>query len=124
MDRIIGRRFPSRRRGLLIVAIVLAASCAASFGFTIQPGQVRSSPKVEHGVLTFAGADATFLTSDALARRWQEIVKAAGHPVVEEYNRMSILDTLVNGGWEIVEYEFQFDATNGELERYLLRRLR
>lgn len=124
MNRRYGRRFPATLGGAMAAAIGLAASSAVFFGFTRQPGQTRGAPRVEHGVLTFAATDATFLTSDARARRWQEIVKAAGQPVVEEYNRMSILDTMVNGGWEIVEYEFQFDATNGDVERYLLRRTR
>ncbi|MBX3362926.1 MAG: hypothetical protein KF912_02140 [Phycisphaeraceae bacterium] len=120
MNRGFGRRFPAT----LAVVIGLAASSAVFLGFTRQPGHARVAPRVEHGVLTFVGTDATFLTSDARARRWQEIVKAAGQPVVEEYNRMSIVDTMVNGGWEIVEYEFLLDAANGDVERYLLRRTR
>ncbi len=100
------------------------ATGAILLGSGAQPGQVRTTSKVEHGVLTLVGLDATFLTSDAKARRWQEIVKAAGQPVVEEYNRMSIVDTLINGGWEIVSYEFTLDPTAGDVERYLLRRQR
>ena len=86
-----------------------------------QPGN-GTQRKYEHGVLTLAGLDASFLTADAKARRWQEIIKAAGQPVVEEYNRMSIVDTLLNGGWEMVDYEFAIDAAGNDVERYVLRR--
>ncbi len=107
-----------------LAAVTLLTSSAVLFGFGQQPGQFRARGNVEHGVLTLMGLDATFMTSDAKARRWQEIVKGAGHAVVEEYNRMSIVDILVNGGWEIVSYEFELDPTAGDVGRYLLKRTR
>lgn len=107
-----------------LALIAAAATTSVLLGFGRQPGQFRARGNVEHGVLTLVATDATFVTSDARARRWQEIVKAAGNPVVEEYNRMSIVDILVNGGWEIVDYEFVLDAANGDVERYLLKRTR
>lgn len=111
---------------LALLLAITAASHMLGVGNNAgqQPGQFRARGNFEHGVLTLMGLDATFMTSDAKARRWQEIVKGAGHPVVEEYNRMSIVDILINGGWEIVDYEFVLDPTNGDVERYLLRRTR
>ncbi len=108
--------------GIGLVGAVVGA--AALMGSGRQPPVVNGGKRYEHGVLTLAGLDASFLTSDAKARRWQEIVKAAGQPVVEEYNRMSIVDTLLNGGWEMVDYEFAIDATGNDVERYVLRRLK
>lgn len=113
-------------RHLVICLIALAG--AALLGLGRQPGLGSpgspASRAEEHGVLTFVGPNATFLTSDAKARRWQEIIKASGQPVVEEYNRMSVLDTLVNGGWDIVAYDFEMDPTGQDVERYLMRRRR
>ena len=103
--------------GALVAGAVLVGGVLIAAGR--QPGAAR---RYEHGVLTLAGLDASFLTSDAKARRWQEIIKAAGQPVVEEYNRMSIVDTLLNGGWEMVDYEFAIDAAGNDVERYVLRR--
>ena len=117
-----------RTRAASLVAVALLLSGAVLLGsgkqFGQQPGQFRTRGNVEHGVLTLVATDATFVTSDAKARRWQEIVKGSGNPVVEEYNRMSIVDILVNGGWEIVDYEFALDPANGDVERYLLKRSR
>lgn len=111
-------------RTLTLVAAAAAMIVGAVlFGTGRQPG-LSGPHKVEHGILTLIGGDATFLTSDAKAWRWQEIIKASGQPVVEEYNRMSIVDTLINGGWEIVDYSFVLDPTSGDIERYLLRRTR
>lgn len=110
-----------------LAALALIASIAAGsvlLGLGSQPGQFRARGNTEHGVLTLFGQDATFVTSDAKARRWQEIVKGSGNPVVEEYNRMSIVDILVNGGWEVIDYEFALDPANGDVERYLLKRTR
>ncbi len=116
-------------RTLATLALLLAVATTsillgAGRGAGQPPGQFRARGTVEHGVLTLMGLDATFITSDAKARRWQEIVKGAGNPVVEEYNRMSIVDILINGGWEIVSYEFELDPTAGDVERYLLKRTR
>lgn len=115
--------------GLVRMAMVLGVVGAVGGGAALmgtgrQPPVANGGKRYEHGVLTLAGLDASFLTSDAKARRWQEIVKAAGQPVVEEYNRMSIVDTLLNGGWEMVDYEFAIDATGNDVERYILRRLK
>ncbi len=116
-----------RGRAVGLGAAALVAGAMLIGGVLIaaghQPGNA-SQRRYEHGVLTLAGLDASFLTSDAKARRWQEIIKAAGQPVVEEYNRMSIVDTLLNGGWEMVDYEFVIDAAGNDVERYVLRRPR
>lgn len=117
-------------RTLAVIAFIFAIATgsvllgAGGGSGSEQPGQFRVRGNVEHGVLTLAGQDATFVTSDAKARRWQEIVKGSGNPVVEEYNRMSIVDILVNGGWEVIDYEFALDPANGDVERYLLKRSR
>lgn len=128
MKLMLGRRPLTIQRTRKLAALSLLVSGAVLLGsgqqFGQQPGQFRARGSIEHGVLTLVGTDATFVTSDAKARRWQEIVKAAGNPVVEEYNRMSIVDILVNGGWEIVSYEFVLDPASGDVERYLLRRTR
>lgn len=125
MGAVRGRGSAGLVRAAMVLGVVGAVVVgAALMGSGRQPPTVNGGKRYEHGVLTLAGLDASFLTADAKARRWQEIIKAAGQPVVEEYNRMSIVDTLLNGGWEMVDYEFAIDATGNDVERYILRRAR
>lgn len=117
-------RTPRTDRARTALSLAAAASVAA-LGTGVMMGSGQPAPSViEHGVLTIARGDASFTSAQASAGSWQRIMEAAGRPPSRGMNAMTLLDTLVQAGWQIVDYEVSVVDEDNTEERFLLRRAR